>query len=220
MHIGLLCPELHGHLNPLTSLGGELARRGHRVTLFGPPAAAATAQRQSIELAAIGVDENGDEDIMSRWRRLGELQGLAAMRETGRVLFDSARIVRRDLPPLLHALQLDGLIVDQFSPAGVVVAQQSQLPVVIACNALAAHWDWRVPPPPLLWKFHDNWLSRLRNGIARWTIPPIYNRFARAREAGVKPLMLVFEQEHGLAHIAQQPPFFDFPRDRQPEHLH
>lgn len=220
MHIGLLCPELYGHLNPLTSLGVELVRRGHRVTLFAPPSAAGIAQRQSIELAAIGKDEDVDGDLMGRWRRLGELGGLAAMRETGRVLFDSARIVRRDLPPLLRELLPDGLIVDQFSPAGVVVAQQQQVPFVIACNALAAHWDWRPPPPPLLWKFHDNWFGRLRNGIARWIIPPIYNRFARAAEVGVKPLMLVFEQQHGLAHIAQQPEFFDFPRDRLPEHFH
>ncbi|MGB8853341.1 MAG: glycosyltransferase [Pirellulales bacterium] len=33
MHIGLNCPELSGHLNPMTTLGRELVRRGHRVTV-------------------------------------------------------------------------------------------------------------------------------------------------------------------------------------------
>jgi zeaxanthin glucosyltransferase len=34
-HLGLICPELSGHLNPMTTLGRELKRRGHRVTLIG-----------------------------------------------------------------------------------------------------------------------------------------------------------------------------------------
>ncbi|MGA7901700.1 MAG: nucleotide disphospho-sugar-binding domain-containing protein [Terrimicrobiaceae bacterium] len=36
-HLGLICPELSGHLNPMTTLGRELQRRGHRVTLIARP---------------------------------------------------------------------------------------------------------------------------------------------------------------------------------------
>src|SRR5947207_2456615 len=32
-HLGLICPELTGHLNPATTLGRELQRRGQRVTV-------------------------------------------------------------------------------------------------------------------------------------------------------------------------------------------
>ena len=34
-HYGLICPPGSGHLNPITTLGYELKKRGHRVTLFG-----------------------------------------------------------------------------------------------------------------------------------------------------------------------------------------
>ncbi len=34
-HIGIICPALPGHLNPMTTLGYELKERGHRVTLIG-----------------------------------------------------------------------------------------------------------------------------------------------------------------------------------------
>lgn len=34
-HFGIICPATTGHLNPMTSLGSELQRRGHRVTLVG-----------------------------------------------------------------------------------------------------------------------------------------------------------------------------------------
>ena len=33
-HLGLIRPELIGHLNPMTTLGRELKRRGHRVTVI------------------------------------------------------------------------------------------------------------------------------------------------------------------------------------------
>ena len=36
-HLGMLCPELSGHLNPMTTLGRELQRRGHRVTVVARP---------------------------------------------------------------------------------------------------------------------------------------------------------------------------------------
>ncbi|MGL5939622.1 MAG: hypothetical protein ACRC2S_04425 [Waterburya sp.] len=31
-HFGILCPPGAGHLNPMSSLGYELQRRGHQVT--------------------------------------------------------------------------------------------------------------------------------------------------------------------------------------------
>lgn len=36
-YLGLIYPELSGHLNPMTTLGHELRRRGHRVTVVARP---------------------------------------------------------------------------------------------------------------------------------------------------------------------------------------
>ena len=33
-HIGVICPNTPGHLNPMIALGDALRRRGHRVTFF------------------------------------------------------------------------------------------------------------------------------------------------------------------------------------------
>jgi UDP:flavonoid glycosyltransferase YjiC (YdhE family) len=43
MHLGLICPELSGHLNPMTTLDRELQRRGHHVTVIARPGAKAKA---------------------------------------------------------------------------------------------------------------------------------------------------------------------------------
>ena len=48
-HFGLICPELSGHLNPMTTLGRELKRRGHRVTLIGRPDAQRKTETAGLE---------------------------------------------------------------------------------------------------------------------------------------------------------------------------
>jgi zeaxanthin glucosyltransferase len=56
-HFGLVCPELTGHLNPMTALGRELKRRGHRVILVGRPDARKKTETAGLEFAVIGEKE-------------------------------------------------------------------------------------------------------------------------------------------------------------------
>ena len=56
-HFGLICPELSGHLNPMTTLGRELKRRGHRVTLIGRPDAQRKTETAGLEFAVVGEKE-------------------------------------------------------------------------------------------------------------------------------------------------------------------
>ena len=91
--------------------------------------------------------------------------------------------------------------------------------MVIVCNALAAHYDDYCPPCPLGWNYRRDAIGRLRNAISWTVIPTIYNWFSDARATGISPTQLIFEFKHGLAQIAQQPSFFDFPRTL-PDHFH
>ena len=56
-HLGLICPELSGHLNPMTTLGRELKRRGQRVTLIGRPDAQKKTESAGLEFAVVGEKE-------------------------------------------------------------------------------------------------------------------------------------------------------------------
>lgn len=56
-HLGLICPELSGHLNPMTTLGRELQQRGHRVTVVARPDARRKAEAAGLGFAAIGERE-------------------------------------------------------------------------------------------------------------------------------------------------------------------
>ncbi len=56
-HLGLICPELTGHLNPMMALGRELKRRGHQVTLIGRPDAQKKTESAGLAFAAVGEKE-------------------------------------------------------------------------------------------------------------------------------------------------------------------
>ncbi|MCG8405834.1 MAG: glycosyltransferase [Phycisphaerales bacterium] len=220
LRIGLVCPELHGHLNPLTSLGCELRRRGHQVGLFGGVLACKLAWRHQLDFTPLGEKDELAAKLERCWADLGAMKGFSSMRQTGKGLNLSARMLLRDLPSALDAYPVDGLILDQLSPAALPAAEARSLPFVIACNALALHYGPSVPPPPLPWTYRDGPLGRIRNRLAWHTLVPLYDLLAGSKSVGVKPQQLVFNVNPGLARISQQPAFFEFPYQAHPEHFH
>ncbi len=221
MKIGLICPEVPGHLNPLTTLGGELQDRGHSVSLLaGQLLARETASRAGLGFVELGGGDDMADEFELEWQRLAESKGIGSMLQTGKLFGLEAKFHLKHLPDVLREQGFDGLIIDQFCPAAYVVARKLSIPVVFACNALAMHSDPVAPPPPVFWGYRDDWLGRLRNRMAKALIVPVYDWLSDCKSTGVSPTMLVFENEHGLALLAQQPEFFDFPRQTTPSHLH
>ena len=220
MKIGLICPDVPGHLNPLTTLGSELKRRGHWVTLIGGEMSRPIVERAALDFHLLGKNDELADQAEREWKRLGECSGFQSMIQTGKILGLKTRLVLDHLPQAIRDLSIDGLIIDQVSPAGCIIAERVSIPFVIACNALAAFWDPIVPPPPLPWGYRTDVIGRIRNQFAKHLITPIYNWAAEKRKTGIDPLMLIFDADHGLAQIAQQPNFFDFPRSKPLPRLH
>ena len=221
MKIGLICPEVPGHLNPLSTLGTELQGRDHRVALLGGQSLAKeTASRAGLDFCELGAGDPTVDRFDEEWRKLGESKGIGSMLQTGRLFGLAAKFQLNHLPKVLRAENFDGLIIDQLSPAAYVVAREQSIPTVLACNALAMQPDPLIPPPPLFWGFRDDAFGRIRNRIAKSLLIPVYDWLADCKETGISPLMLVFDSEHGLANIAQQPDFFDFPRQSSPSQVH
>lgn len=220
LRIGLICPELHGHLNPLISLGSELRRRGHQVGLFGGVLSRKLATRHQLDFVSLGEKDEFATKLERCWADLGGMNGFLSMRQTGKGLNLSARMLVRDLPSALDTYPIDGLIMDQLSPAALVAAEARRLPFVIACNALALHYGPSVPPPPLPWAYRNDLLGRLRNRLAWHTLVPLYDWLAGSSSVGVKPQRLVFDANLGLARISQQPAIFEFPDQAHPDHFH
>jgi MGT family glycosyltransferase len=221
MHLGLVCPEMTGHLNPSLALGRAVARRGHRVCVITSPSVREKVLAAGLEFEPIAVREHEEGAVQKGLDRLAKLRGAAALFYTGCMLARASQVFFRDVPAILDRRSFDGLILDQVCPAAAVLAERRQLPYVVICNALPVHYDPLSPPPPTLWRYRTDLIGRVRNRITKSLLPPVYDFITGAKRAGVSPLMLCFATpQYGLAHIAQQPAFFDFPRVGLPAHFH
>jgi zeaxanthin glucosyltransferase len=224
MHIGLACPELSGHLNPMTTLGRELVRRGHRVTLVARHDGEAKAVAAGLGFAAIGASEFPRGVIAAQARALGGMTAGKALRYTVDMMRLAAEVTLRDLPAVIRCERLDALVIDQVNPAAGTMAEVERLPYVQVCNALALNRDAACPPAVLPWRYRPGPLGRLRNAAGNW--------FLFRVTAPVRDAINAHRVRHGLAprvgrsvpaylaEIAQQPAFFDFPRTKPEPRLH
>jgi MGT family glycosyltransferase len=224
MHIGLACPELSGHLNPMTTLGRELVQRGHRVTIVARPDAEAKAAAAGLGFAAIGADRFPRGSIAAQAQALGGLTARHALRFTIDMMRAAAEVTLRDLPDVCREIGIEGLLVDQVNPAAGTVAEIEGLPFVKVANALALNRDPGCPPAVLSWRYRPGPLGRLRNAGGNWFLhrvtAPVRDAINAHRVRHGLPLRTSEEAPAFLAEIAQQPAFFDFPRARPEPRLH
>ena len=99
-HFGILCPIASGHLNPMTALGRELQRRGHRVTLIGFLDAKPNALAAGLEFWAIAESDYPLGTTARTLAQLGELKGIEAFRYTVRVFFKAVSYTHLTLPTI------------------------------------------------------------------------------------------------------------------------
>jgi len=224
-HLGLICPELSGHLNPMTTLGRELKRRGYRVTLIARPDAQVKTASAGLGFAVVGERDFPSGSMAQTTAQLGQLGGLRALRFTAELLRRAAVTVLEEAPGAIASARIDALLVDQVTPAGETVAEMLRLPFVTVCNALALNPDPAVPPGVLPWRYRPGRIWRVRNllgdAVLRWAAKPILREMnTRRLRLGLPRLAGGVTQNASLAQIAQQPAFFDYPRERLPECFH
>ncbi|HEV7403980.1 MAG TPA: glycosyltransferase [Chthoniobacteraceae bacterium] len=225
MHLGLISPELTGHLNPMTTLGRELQRRGHRVTVITRPDGRRKAEAAGLGFAAISAEAFPEGALAAEQEALGRLHGLPAIRFTAELLRRGAASVLEGAPEVVAREKIDALVVDQMARAGGSVADKLGLPHVIVCNALAMNSDPQVPAGVLPWSYREGLLGRLRNAagdvLLSWLGRALNGEVDGWRTRhGLPALPPGLCACSGLAEIAQQPAFFDFPRRALPSNFH
>ncbi|MBF9134860.1 glycosyltransferase [Plantactinospora sp. S1510] len=223
--IGLVCPDYTGHLSPMSTLGRELLRRGHQVTLFSLPDAGPKPYVAGFEFVPFGEREFPPGSLARFSEEQGRLSGLAAIRFIVRAYVREVEVLLRDLPPLLSQHRMDGLLVDQVHGAANTVAERLDIPVVNVCNALALNAEPAVPPFMTSWPYRASPLGRLRNLVGYRVIDRVIGPVVQAVndrrvEWGMRPVRGFNDGGSDLAQITQQPAFFDFPRRELPDCFH
>jgi zeaxanthin glucosyltransferase len=128
-----------------------------------------------------------------------------------------SRINLREIPKHLPKSPVDVLLIDEVSYAGGSIAESFRLPFVTISNALILLQEPEVPPFFTAWNYGTSPLSRLRNRLGYF----LFNRLRKPgielinthrKQWGLVPIFHLDEACSKLAHIAQQPERFDFPR--------
>jgi zeaxanthin glucosyltransferase len=153
------------------------------------------------------------------------LSGFKAIRFTAELLRRAAVTILDQASGAISTAGVDALLVDQVTPAGETVAEIHQLPFISICNALALNPDPALPPAVTPWRYRPGtiwrWRNALGDSILRLAARPIIREIniRRARH-GLSQLAAGVPKSSGLAQIAQQPAFFDYPREHLPENFH
>jgi MGT family glycosyltransferase len=221
-HIGIISPPVPGHLNPFGALGRALQRKGHRVTVFNMCDVEASVRAEGLEFCALGAIDHPLGHLPESLRQLSQLKGIAALRFAVAAIRFTTRMFCRDAPDAVRAAEVDLLLVDQTEAAGSAVAEYLGLPFVTVCNALALNRESSIPPPFTAWRYRRGVLNEARNllGYRIWDalVSPVTAELAGFRKAwGMRPYRNLEDSFSTLAQISQQPPGFDYPRQKLPD---
>lgn len=224
-HFGILCPPAAGHLNPMTALGHELKRRGHRVTLLGVIDAQPKAVIAGLEFCVLGEAEYSIGSIEQSLSELGELSGLTALKYTINKYKEGATVILRDAPRAIREAGIDALLIDQSTLEGGTVADFLNIPFITVCSALMLNREAKVPPALTPWDYDPTWWGILRNevsyAILAFLAQPIGEVIAEYRQRwNLPPYSLRNDPFSKLAQLSQEPNEFEFPRNSLPQCFH
>ena len=225
MHFGIISPPVPGHIHPFGALGRELIERGHRVTFFQMCDLAERVALEELEFVPIGQSDHPRGSLPQSLAKLGELNGLAALRFTIQQIAKTTEMFCRDAPTAIQQAEVEFLLVDQTEPEGGSIAEHLGLPFVTICNALALNREADVPPPFTSWSYQRSWWAAGRNtvgyAVSDRVMKPVTQVVKKYRKQWGLPAYRSNEDSFSpLAQISQQAAAFDFPRRRLPNSFH
>lgn len=220
----MIAPPLYSHLHALQALAQVLIGRGHRITFILPASAAGLLTDSAITFAAL-TPANHQSGALSSPQQPGVSVGRLSMRRLiGQMAAGTDRLCCQ-LPAMLTALSVDGLIVDQMEPAGALVAEALGMPFVSVACALPVNREDSLPLPVMPFDYADTAAARHRYAASQRIYDWLMRGHTRvvnlhARRFGLSPRHGLHDCLSPLAQISQTIKEFDFPRQALPAHFH
>ena len=214
MKIGFICPNLPGHLNPMTALARHVQARNHEVVFLYSPSANGLPC----------VPGNKDDDMNANRPEMSKLEGIGALTFYCGVAAKETERIFESLPKIVETTGIEALVLDPIQFFVELAAMKLRIPYVTVANALYLDYFGYTPPAIFDWPHETTPEALVRNqeGIvkcARFT----YNgrTKAYAKEAGLNTDLdhpsWVFSK---LAFVTQLPKEFDFENPLLPSQFH
>ena len=214
MKLGFICPNIPGHLNPMTALARHLQARNHEVVFLYSPSANGLPC----------VPGEKDDDMNANRPEMSKLEGLGALAFYCGVAAKETEAIFKSLPKMVETTGIEALIIDPIQFCSELGAMKLGIPYITVATALYLDYFGYAPLGVYDWP-HETTpeaLVRNREGIvkfARFT----YNEGTKAyaKKAGLK---IDWDVPSGvfskLAYITQIPKEFDFENLLLPPQFH
>jgi zeaxanthin glucosyltransferase len=214
MKIGFICPNLPGHVNPMTALARHLQARNHDVIFLYLSSANG--------LPCVPGDK--EDDINANRPEMSKLEGQDAVQFYCGLAAKQTETIFKSLPKMVEKTGIEGLIIEPYQFFAELAAMKLLIPYLTVTTALYLDYSGYTPPGIFDWPHEATLDALVRNleGIAKAT-RFCYNERTKAyaKEAGLKtdldhPSWLYSE----LAYITQLPKEFDFENPLLPPEFH
>ena len=214
MKIGFICPNIPGHLNPMTALARHLQARNHEVVFLYSPSAHG--------LPCVPGEKN--DDMNANRPEMSKLEGASAIEFYCGVAAKETEVIFKSLPKMVETTEVEALILDPVQFFVELAAIRLGIPYLTVAAALYLDYSGCTPLCIYDWSHEatPEALVRNREGVIKFT------RFthskgikAYAKEAGLK---IDWDIPSGvfskLAYITQVPKEFDFENPLLPPQFH
>jgi zeaxanthin glucosyltransferase len=224
--IGILTLYATGHLNPSIVLAAALEKAGYKAVFFNVLDTVPAFTKAGLKVVTFAPAEYPAGALKPTMAKVAELSGPVAFAYYVERMALFFKTSFRDLPSLIRSEKIDLLIVDQVYYCGATLAEHLGIPFVSLANALLVNREDVIPAPIFPWSYDPSsaGIERNRKGWAGVDqayamLLPVVNEQRRAWNLP-EYTNLLEDSFSPLAQIAQQPPFFDFPRPQAPPALH
>ena len=214
MKLGFICPDLPGHLNPMSALARQLRARNHKVVFLyssGAPGGLPAPEQDHI-------NENRSE--------VSKMEGQNALRFSVRNVLAQTETILKSLPAIVEANGIDALIIDTVQFYAELGALRLDMPYVHVANGL--HWDYSGYTPLCVygWPYETTPAALVRNreGVMRWA--NLLGSVSDGLKAHAERVGLSINWNDlsstlsPLAFITQAPRAFDFESSDWPRQFH
>jgi MGT family glycosyltransferase len=216
MKLGFICPNLPGHLNPMTALARHLQTRNHEVVFLY------STQSNGLPFVPGPEKDHINENRTEQSKRHGE----DALRSGVRQVLAQTETILKSLPEIVRTNGVDALLLDTVQFYVELGPMQLGLPYIQVSNGL--HFDYSGYTPLCVYGWsHETTpaaLARNREGVAKWAnLLQSVNGAIRAHAQSIGLKIDWNDLSSSLspfASITQTPSAFDFESSHWPSQFH
>ena len=177
MKLGFICPNVPGHINPMTTLARRLQARGHDVVFLYSSEAAG--------LPCVPAEEK--DQVHEKIPEVSKMQGDEAVQMGANALMAQTESILKSLPAIVDKSGVDALLIDTVQFYVELGAMQLGMPYLHVANAI--HFDFSGHTPMCLY------------GRPHQTTP---EAFARNREDVVRFVKILDSANAGIKAYAEK----------------